>query len=65
MRYSRFYRLIPIAQEFANGYAALINDQGWQKVTVISTMDDFTKRVSDNCMQLLPGRKLFVFHIYQ
>jgi len=47
-KYPRFFRMIPISKEFANGYAALIKEQGWQKVAVISTIDDFTYTVGVN-----------------
>ena len=47
-KYPRFFRMIPISKEFANGYAALIKEQGWKKVAVISSIDDFTYTVGDN-----------------
>jgi len=40
--------MIPISEEFANGFAALIEDQEWMKVAVISSIDNLTKKVGDN-----------------
>ena len=44
-RYPRFFRLLPIAEEFANGFAAVIKEFNWKRVAVIAYADAFMLKV--------------------
>ena len=49
-RYPRFFRLLPIAEEFANGFAAVIKELKWKRVAVIAYIDEFMVKVKKlNC----------------
>ena len=41
VRYPRFYRLVPITEQLADGYVALVRELNWNRVAVISYDDEF------------------------
>jgi len=45
-RYPRFYRLVPEAREFSDGYIAIVEHLHWRRVAVVYYSDDFTLDVS-------------------
>ena len=45
-RYPRFYRLVPEAREFSDGYVAIVKYLNWQRVAVVYYSDEFTLDVS-------------------
>ena len=45
VRYPRFFRLLPIAEEFANGFVAVVKKLNWNRVAVISYLDEFVSKV--------------------
>ena len=44
-RYPRFYRLVPITEQLADGYVALVKKLNWNRVTVISYDDELSLNV--------------------
>lgn len=44
-RYPRFFRLVPITEEFASGFVAVVKELNWKRVAVISYVDEFTLKV--------------------
>ena len=45
-RYPRFFRLLPIAQDFADGFVAVIKELNWKRVAVIAYIDEFMLEVT-------------------
>ena len=45
-RYPRFYRMVPLTEQVADAYIALIKELNWKRVAVISHDDDFNINVS-------------------
>lgn len=45
IRYPRFYRMVPITKQIAEGYVALIKKLNWNRVAMISYDDDFNINV--------------------
>jgi len=45
IRYPRFYRLVPITEQIADGYVALIKKLNWKRVTVITDEDELNLNV--------------------
>ena len=46
VRFPRFYRLVPITEQMADGYVALIEKLNWNRVTVITDEDELNLNVS-------------------
>lgn len=44
-RFPRFYRLVPIAEDFADGFVAVVKKLNWNRVAVLSYDDDFVVNV--------------------
>ena len=44
-RYPRFYRLVPITEQLADGYVALVKKLNWNRVAVISYDDELSLNV--------------------
>ena len=44
-KYPRFFRLLPIAEDFADGFVAVIKELQWKRVAVISYIDEFMDKV--------------------
>ena len=49
IRYPRFFRFVPIAEEFAEGFVAVIKELKWKRVAVISYIDEFMLKVNTTC----------------
>ena len=45
-RYPRFFRLLPIAQDFADGFVAVIKELNWKRVAVIAYINEFMLEVA-------------------
>lgn len=43
--FPRFYRLVPIAEDFADGFVALVKRLNWNRVAVLSYDEDFVFNV--------------------
>ena len=43
--YPRFYRMVPITEQVADGYLALVKKLNWNRVAVITYDDDFNVNV--------------------
>ena len=43
--FPRFYRLVPIAEDFADGFVALVKRLNWHRVAVLSYDEDFVFNV--------------------
>ena len=43
--FPRFYRLVPIAEDFADGFVALVKKLKWHRVAVLSYDEDFVFNV--------------------
>ena len=50
VRFPRFYRLVPITEQMADGYVALIEKLNWKRVTVITDEDELNLNVSHDHM---------------
>ena len=45
-KYPRFFRLLPITEEFVNGFVALVEEFEWKRVAVIAFTDEFMLKVT-------------------
>ncbi|XP_065916318.1 gamma-aminobutyric acid type B receptor subunit 1-like isoform X2 [Dysidea avara] len=52
-RYPRFYRLVPEAREFSDGYVAIVKHLHWRRVAVVYYSDDFTLNLGLHTVQTL------------
>ena len=52
-RYPRFYRMVPLTEQVADGYVALIKQLQWKRVAVISHDDDFNINVSTSIQSII------------
>ena len=48
-RFPRFFRLVPIAEDFADGFVAVVKRLEWNRVAVLSYDEDFVFNVNSLC----------------
>ena len=44
-RYPRFFRLLPITEDFADGFVAVIKELKWTRVAVVAYINEFMLKV--------------------
>ena len=45
-RFPRFYRMVPVTEQIADGYVALVKKLNWKRVTVITDGNELNLNVS-------------------
>lgn len=45
VRFPRFYRMVPITEQVADGYVALAENLGWKRITVLTDEDELNLNV--------------------